>query len=378
MAELKKLVRGVSTAGDIFDSVNGLIDADTLLNSSYYEQEQGKNLFDKSKAISGFIATNGTYYESGTYSVSEFIPVTVGESYYGSAGSDGMRFITAYDENQQAIQSAGVDSLSFLYVVPAGISFIRVTCNTQTINEFQLEQNSVKTSYEPFGYRRASVDQYRKEYPWAGYRLTTYGDSLTAQNRWQPTVASKTGAIHTNKGVGGSRITGADGSTTAICQTARINTIGTGEHIVIALGGTNDWAQSVPIGSIDDSDPLATFYGGLNRLYLNLTTRLPEARLLAGTPPYSEFIDFASRGWVNGATNNAGHVIDDYAEAVRIAANKWGLPVVDFNAECGWNEVNITTYVEDDGNLLHPNNKGATRMAEIAIYRMKQLKLISA
>ena len=376
---LEKMICGENYTTELLkNNVNGLIDADTISGSSYYEQEQGKNLFDKSKAISGFVGVDGTHYESDTYSASNFIPVISGLDYYGEGAGLPMRFVTAYDENKNALGSSGVSESTFLYTVPAGVSFIRVTCNTQTINEFQLEQNSVKTSYEPFGYRRASVDQYRKEYPWAGYRLTTYGDSLTAQNRWQPTVASKTGAIHTNKGVGGSRITGADGSTTAICQTARINTIGTGEHIVIALGGTNDWAQSVPIGNITDSDPLSTFYGGLNRLYLNLTTRLPEARLFAGTPPYSEFIDFASRGWVDGVTNNAGHTIDDYAEAVRIAANKWGLPVVDFNAECGWNDVNVTTYVEDDGNLLHPNNKGATRMAEIAIYRMKQLRLISA
>jgi len=381
---INKLVAGVkgdplnSSGADVRDAVNGLIDATEATDGAFFNSSKGKNLFDKTLVTSGFMGTDGVIVASGTYVVSDFIAVSELQDYYGSAGNDNMRFVTAFDASKVVIPSSGVSAASFLYNVPAGVSFVRVTCNATSINHFQFEQSSSKTSYEPFGDRLASIDEYRKDFPWAGFTWTSFGDSLVAQDRWQPTTAAKTGLIHTNKGVGGSLITGADGSATAICQDARINTIPLWASVVTVLGGTNDWAQNVAMGVLSDTDPAATFYGGLNTLFSKLTTRLPTARIFACTPPYSEFIDFAGRGWPNATTNTAGLVISDYAEAIRLAAKKWGVPVIDIGAECGWNEVNITTYVEDDGALLHPNNTGATRMAEVAISKIKDLKLISS
>jgi hypothetical protein len=65
--------------------------------------------------------------------------------------------------------------------------------------------------------------------------------------------------------------------------------------------------------------------------------------------------------------NDEGLTTNDYADAVRLIAKKWGLPVIDIQAECGWNTINIGDYLVDE---FHPNAIGFDRMSEVIVGRL--------
>ena len=173
----------------------------------------------------------------------------------------------------------------------------------------------------------------------------------------------------------------------AMWQDARINDIPTTSDVVMFMGGTNDWAQSMPLGAITDTDPTASFYGGLNTVFEKLFTRLPYARIFANTTPYGELIDLSTRPlWADGATNNNGHTTNDYAECVRRAAERWGVHVVDVAAKAGINKINIGNFMVDDGGNLHPddsedvtndiyNDSGANRIASVVVCELSSFVL---
>lgn len=341
-----------------------------------------KNLFDKSTVTVGiFISgTSGNIQQNATYDASDYIAVDAGETYSGRSASKPMRFHAFYNSDRSFI-SGGSDSDSTVFTAPAGAAFVRVTVHHSEVDSFQLERGVVNTAFLPYGARKLNaMTEFR------GRSITTFGDSITAQNKWQPYVASAIGfKTLTNKGVGGSMVSGS--AADAMWQDARINDIPTTSDVVMFMGGTNDWAQSMPLGAITDTDPTASFYGGLNTVFEKLFTRLPYARIFANTTPYGELIDLSTRPlWADGATNNNGHTTNDYAECVRRAAERWGVHVVDVAAKAGINKINIGNFMVDDGGNLHPddsedvtndiyNDSGANRIASVVVCELSSFVL---
>ena len=117
------------------------------------------------------------------------------------------------------------------------------------------------------------------------------------------------------------------------------------------------------------------FYGALNQMAQLLTTRLPTCRIVWMTTPYGELPARVTDGiWATSTTNLQGLTTRDYAAAVRVASKRWGFPVIDLD-ECGWNEVNIATYMNADGSLIHPNAAaGGPRISEVSIGRLRALQ----
>lgn len=206
---------------------------------------------------------------------------------------------------------------------------------------------------------------------WSGTLSASFGDSLVGQNRWQPLVASVHGNVDTNCGVGGSKISKPDASPTVVsmCDDARVNAIPSASQLVLFEGGTNDWAQSVPLGSFDSSSD-TEFYGALHVTFAKLLARFPASRIFCITSPYGERITVPG-GWANGWTNTQGLTIRDYADAMRKVANFYGIPVIDWSRECGWSHSNAATYLDDDGAYFHPSvATGAPQLAQIVIGRL--------
>ena len=150
-----------------------------------------------------------------------------------------------------------------------------------------------------------------------------------------------------------------------MCQDAAIEAMPTGADLILVLGGTNDWAGSVTLGSVDSSDT-ATFNGAYNVMCQKLTTRFPAARIVLLTTPYGELPGRLTdgSGWTSASVNLQGLTTREYAEAVREMGKRWGMPVVDLS-RCGWNAVNLDDFMVDDGGDLHPNAAGGARMAAI-------------
>jgi hypothetical protein len=348
----------------------------------------GKNLFNKQTITpNSFAGSTGSIVSNTTYALSDFIEVEAGETYYGAGASQSMRFWTAYDEFKRVVSAEGSNVGGTTITVPAsGVKYYRVTLFTTNIDSFQFEKGTAATAYEPyrfnFDYRINVGSASATSSNWSGKAFLSYGDSLTAQASWQPSIATALGLIHTGAGVGGRRISGSTG----MWVQATIDALPTGQELIIVLGGTNDWAGDVQLGTfktagVGPNGPTTVlnsdtdeFYGALNTMIERLQTKYTGSRICLATPPWSELPGrVTSNIWSEAQTNDAGLTIVDYGDAMAIAATYWGLPFIDFR-ESGINTTNKTTYMSNDGGWIHPNTAGGKRLAEVAIGRLRDIE----
>ncbi|RKE50309.1 SGNH/GDSL hydrolase family protein [Sphingomonas sp. PP-CC-1A-547] len=231
---------------------------------------------------------------------------------------------------------------------------------------------------------RALVADYAAASPaassWTGKKAGALGDSNTANNVWPPYVAAVHGLLFTNCGVGGSKFAKPDSNGTQIsmCDDVRVNALPADAALITVAGGTNDWAQSAPMGTITSTDN-TTFYGALNVTFGKVQARCPNARILVVTTPYGEFTEtYASRGWTDPVTNLIGLTSRDYADAIRAAASRWGFPVADWWGENGINTASAATLMNIEGAAgstirIHFSDAGARRAASVINGRLFDL-----
>lgn len=336
--------------------------------------QASKNLFNKATVTVGqFMGNNGVLTPNASYNVSDYIPVSPGTQYYGYGAPNDMRMYCYFDANHNVV-AGGSNSNATTFTPPAGAAFVRITVYAGSQDAFQLEVGAAATGYQAYGFVLKAADgtpintesSSSSVSKWSGKAWATLGDSITAGNTWQPSVAAKLGLVHTNYGVGGTKLSGAAGDANAMCQDTRINAIPTTIDALTLMAGTNDWAQNVALGAVDSTDPL-TFNGAFNTFATKAMARWPAKRIFVNTTPYGEIYDYVPRGWSNAYTNTLGLTTRDYAEALRTQARRWGFPCADVSGNAGWNTANIRTFVNDDGALLHPNATGGDRVATVVI-----------
>ncbi|HDT5860001.1 TPA: SGNH/GDSL hydrolase family protein [Klebsiella quasipneumoniae subsp. similipneumoniae] len=216
--------------------------------------------------------------------------------------------------------------------------------------------------------------------PWSGKVIDVMGDSNVAYNKWQPLVAAELGCTFLNHGVGGSKIAKPDSSSTQIsmCDDVRINALDTSAAAwICGPWATNDWAQNIPIGSITDSVN-TTVYGALNIIAQKLRARAPTKPILWATPFNGDYDSGRTGAWVDGETNQYGRV-SDYAAAIRAVALRYGFPLIDLNADCGWTKFNSTSFLLTEGDTnpsrIHLNaDAGPVRISSLITDRLTALQ----
>ena len=220
--------------------------------------------------------------------------------------------------------------------------------------------------------------------PWSGKVIDVMGDSNVAYNKWQPLVAAELGCTFLNHGVGGSKIAKPDSSSTQIsmCDDVRINALDTSAAAwICGPWATNDWAQNIPIGSITDSVN-TTVYGALNIIAQKLRARAPTKPILWATPFNGDYDSGRTGAWVDGETNQYGRV-SDYAAAIRAVALRYGFPLIDLNADCGWTKFNSSNFLMTEGDInpsrIHLNaDAGPARISSLVTDRLTAFqKLVS-
>ncbi|ENZ7233475.1 MULTISPECIES: SGNH/GDSL hydrolase family protein [Klebsiella] len=216
--------------------------------------------------------------------------------------------------------------------------------------------------------------------PWSGKKIDVMGDSNVAYNKWQPLVAAELGCSFLNHGVGGSKIAKPDSASTQIsmCDDVRINALDTSAAAwICGPWGTNDWAQNIPIGNISDTVN-TTVYGALNIIAQKLRARAPTKPILWATPFNGDYDSPRSAAWADGETNGYGRV-SDYAAAIRAVALRYGFPLIDLNADCGWTKFNSTSFLLTEGDSnpsrIHLNaGAGPARISALVIDRLNSLE----
>lgn len=136
--------------------------------------------------------------------------------------------------------------------------------------------------------------------------------------------------------------------------------------IIGVMGGTNDFWNNVPMGTIDDSDT-TTFYGALNTIAQHIITTFPGAYFFFMTP----IMGYRSAARVEAGaaafpypTNSQDLTLDDYCEAIRNVAEKYSVPLLDMKRVSG-----MCPLIESEDNRLysdgvHPNATGYQQIAK--------------
>jgi len=352
-----------------------------------------KNLFDvnDSAIVDGSFMShsNGAVTSNATYFISHFIPVTASTAYFVKSASNDARFITFFNSSQ-AVVSGGVENATS-FTTSSSTAFVKFTGYASSKATYQFELGSSQTGFEAFGstfdLNKVFFRDTTHSANWANKKFTSYGDSVTSQATFQTYPITHLSLVHTKLGVGGRRISGSSGMVTQ----ANVDTIGTDCQLLHVLGGTNDWANNVTIGSATSTNE-AEFYGALNVMAERLVRRLPTCRIVFGTIPNSA-MGLPRSGWTanvfqaDGSTpvttagnstgfalnHGSGSTTEAYSDAIRTVADKHGFPVIDYAKESGINKFNLTNFMSDDGSLIHPNTAGGRRIGEVLTGRLRDI-----
>ncbi|MCX6216380.1 collagen-like protein [Spirosoma sp.] len=127
-------------------SVAGKLDASQVVSTV----KTSKNLFNPALATDGaYLETNGTITTNAGYGYTDYIAVTPGLSYSGWDGSNGMRKTTFYNSSKTVVAGGSSNAITS-FVIPAGVSFVRVSYYIAGKSKFQFEQAAGATPFEAY------------------------------------------------------------------------------------------------------------------------------------------------------------------------------------------------------------------------------------
>lgn len=211
-------------------------------------------------------------------------------------------------------------------------------------------------------------------------KINFLGDSITegcgaSENSlcYVSQVATKSGAICRNYGIGGTRIARQQTPTEPKWDQyfgSRVEGMENDADIVCIFGGTNDFGHGdAPIGEFSDRTD-DTYYGAWHNLCVSLITKYPTAKIAIFTPLHR-----CNEDNPLGSDNKkiASLPLKGYVDIVREVAEYYSLPVLDLYAESGLqpNVPVIKDIYMPDG--LHPSDAGHEVLADKIIGFLKQL-----
>ena len=198
---------------------------------------------------------------------------------------------------------------------------------------------------------------------WEGKTIAFYGDSITAQNTYQPFVQKLLGCKVVNNGVGGSRIVYEGES--SFSSDSRIAQMPTDVDAVLIMGGTNDWKWSEIETTLEYNDGFdrTKFKGALAYTIQKMQERCPNALIVVAT-------NIGGRGTGKGVIQPLPLVAEGYSGDGKSAldirnaeievAEFLNVPVCD-TWSCGINGFNRVTTISD---AVHPNLVGSKLIGE--------------
>ncbi|MFS0776260.1 BppU family phage baseplate upper protein [Neobacillus sp. 3P2-tot-E-2] len=343
-----------------------------------------KNLFNKATITDNYMMNNvtGNPLSNTGYYLSDYIPVTSNTAYAVPLPC----YMAEYGSGKAFILGKTPSDYTNTFTTGANTYFVRISPQRANcpVDQFQFELGTTPTGYESYGLIPANlvngvpvIISSTSGVNWKNKVWSQLGDSITAQGKWQPYVISALSLVSKNYGVSGTRVADSTGSDTqAMCRDERINAIDIISDVISFMGGTNDWANNVPLGDISSTD-VSTFYGAVKTVAQKLITKFPSKSIVFMTTPYGKYPNRA--GWSDpyGLKNNLGLTTGDYGKVIMEVARLHGIPCVDVFGNAGWSDINIATFVTDDGAFLHPNTEGGKKIARLVISKLKEIEPVA-
>ncbi len=110
--------------------------------------EAGKNKFNKDTATDGYYLSGGNVlHESASYTVSDYIKVTAGQTY---TATHNLRFLCYFDADKVFIDGGYTNENVTQTTAPTGAAYIRLSILLSVKASFQLEAGTTSTDYEAF------------------------------------------------------------------------------------------------------------------------------------------------------------------------------------------------------------------------------------
>ncbi|WP_224272022.1 SGNH/GDSL hydrolase family protein [Lactiplantibacillus plantarum] len=199
--------------------------------------------------------------------------------------------------------------------------------------------------------------------------LTFFGDSITYglhasdSSHSYPSIISKSANINVyNEGVSSATWQNGSGNDNISLVTRSESIDFTRGNTVVLFAGTNDFAQSLPIGTLTDTTD-KTMLGAINLVIKNIYSKNPVADILLILPMWRARINDANTpADIESTTNSIGKYLKDYNEAITSAGEYYHFPVLDLYHVFGVNKLNYTQWLADG---LHPNDAGYAKLANI-------------
>ena len=391
--------------GNVYDNIGSAIRAisngDAIVDegikpnkTNFFDKTIGKNRFNKNdencevgKWIDGTTGQINSIADNRL--VTGYILVDEGKELKGSyKNSSGDRVsdyvfnnIAVYNLNRELLSSEGTNSVSQYYRnnKSSGAKLVRFTVKSDYQIDLQIEQIDIgyyPTEYEPYTETHKLKNKYLIEDK-SGYNdltLSSFGDSITQQGLWQHYVLNYFKfKQHLNFGKGGTRVSDTNDDSNSMCRDERINQISDDTDVLLFMGGTNDWAQSVMLGNINSTSK-SEFYGALNIMTEKLVNKFPNKIIVYLTTPYGLY---PNNGWSDeeGLKNKLGLTTNDYADCIVNIAKKFNIYCVD-TRKTGWNKFNKEYYLQNDGAFIHPNEEGGKKLGSVIIGGLKSIEPI--
>lgn len=397
MANMGQDIKEAMTGGSVAVVGENTILSNNIVDNQVNEykvtfMKLGNNLIREDRVyFNKTIDTNsGLLVESSGYISTDFIEVEYSKEYYfewfKEPPTNAGVIVIFYTNDKTIIKNSFVTSFNFTNL--SDCKYIRISFPNYDITKLKnsfLSVDEVKKSpklkneYLDLDYIKSLInfnDSFYKD-----KKITCYGDSITAQNQWQPHVASYFGCTMINKGVGGTTVFNngnreiIEGVTmdSWMCSDDRINLIPNDTDVILVFGGHNDWAyNNLQMGVLGDGNLIdSTFKSAYSLMLKKLVTKFPNARIITMTPVGGR------TETEKGNSDKQYYIRDlcmtDFANAVKEVSAYCAIPCIDINAESGISTLNHDTYIAD---VIHPNSEGGKLIANAVINGMKRFEPI--
>lgn len=359
-SEHKKPLYKIGVRTTLEEKVDNFINGLNINPSQCSFLKLGLNIFNKNEELQDKFLNDGVISDANGYCVSDYIPVKKDFTYVCNKDlpkydlyDSGKKFIKefAYTASQPIVPTEDG------YIV---ICYYSPTSDKHTSDEMMLcAGDTIPTSYKSFCYYPNSTNKYPIDFNYTWYKdkyICTFGDSNTANARWQDFMCNILKCTYQNCGIGSSSMAGTDEH--AMWTDFRVNQISENTNAILIMAGTNDGASSRDIGTMSlDNTNTNTFVGAYNtclqKIYNKMGSQYPIF-LITPIPCFSE----------------AGYPrIKDMANAVKEIGAMWSLPVIDAQNECGINKANWTDLYATDG--VHIDYAGGKKLASLVAGALK-------
>lgn len=273
--------------------------------------------------------------------------------------------IMQYDSNKNFISwvNKSNEFSSSFYTVPSNVKYIRINVDKDLVNENLVfipsdEEVTYENAILPTLEQTLLLKKGKKSI-FEGKKMCTDGHSIVAQGLWQEYLVNELGVeFIKNCGVGGT-------SVVTMCSDERVAEIPLETELLLLMAETNDHAQDVPLGNINSIHDSTTYYGAYQLWLDKIYAKIPNATVIIIGSPFK---------YVEYDLNSQGLILEDYRNATKEIARKYGYLYIDLRGRMNVNYLNYEKFIPDK---VHPGMYGVKEMADIIVGDMKRIDKIN-